>query len=41
VSSLRLDRIDLPARRLEVLGKGSRHRLLAVPAPLARTLRRS
>lgn len=38
VSGLRLDRIDLPARRLEVLGKGSRHRLLAVPAPLARTL---
>lgn len=38
VSNLRLDRIDLDARRMEVLGKGSRHRLLAVPEPLAQVL---
>jgi site-specific recombinase XerD len=38
VTNLRLDRVDLGARRLEVIGKGSRHRLLAVPAPLADTL---
>jgi len=38
VSSLRRDRVDLDGRRIEVVGKGSRHRLLAVPAPLAATL---
>ena len=38
VSNLRRDRIDLDARRLEVLGKGSRHRTLAIPAPLAAVL---
>lgn len=40
VSNLRLDRVDLDGRRLEVLGKGSRHRLLAVPEPLANVLAR-
>jgi len=35
LANLRLDRVDLDGRRLEVLGKGSRHRLLAVPGPLA------
>lgn len=38
VSNLRLDRVDLEGGRLGVLGKGSRPRLLAVPAPLADTL---
>ena len=38
VSNLRRDRIDLDARRLEVLGKGARHRTLAIPAPLAAVL---
>ncbi len=38
ISELRRDRVDLDARRLEVVGKGSRHRILAVPAPLAEVL---
>ncbi|MBK5223913.1 MAG: tyrosine-type recombinase/integrase [Acidimicrobiia bacterium] len=38
VSGLRRDRIDLDARRLEVLGKGSRHRTIAIPAPLGDVL---
>lgn len=35
VSGLRLDRIDLPGRRIEVLGKGARHRTVALTAQLA------
>jgi site-specific recombinase XerD len=38
ISNLRLDRIDLDGRRLEVVGKGARHRLLALPSPLVATL---
>jgi len=38
VSNLRRDRIDVEARRLEVLGKGSRHRIVAIPTPLAEIL---
>ena len=38
LSNLRLDRVDLDGRRLEVLGKGSRHRVLAVPSPLVEVL---
>ncbi len=38
LSELRRDRLDVPARRLEVLGKGARHRTLAIPAPLAAVL---
>jgi integrase/recombinase XerD len=38
LSNLRLDRVDLDGRRLDVLGKGSRHRILAMPAPLASVL---
>lgn len=38
VSNLRLDRLELPDRRLEVLGKGSRPRVVAVPEPLAEVL---
>lgn len=40
VSNLRVDRVDLEGRRMEVLGKGSRHRLLALPAPLVEVLGR-
>lgn len=40
VSDLRRDRLDLANRRLEVLGKGRRHRILAVAAPLAEILGR-
>lgn len=40
VSNLRRDRLDLPNRRIEVLGKGRRHRMLAVAAPLADVLGR-
>lgn len=38
LSNLQRDRVDLPARRLEVLGKGSRRRIVAMPAPLAEVL---
>lgn len=38
VSNLRLDRLDLRHRRLEVYGKGRRHRLLAISVPLAEVL---
>lgn len=38
ISNLRHDRLDLTGRRLEVLGKGSRHRTVAIPAPLAEVL---
>lgn len=38
ISQLRHDRVDLDARRLEVVGKGSRQRMLAVPTPLAEVL---
>ena len=38
VSGLRLDRIDLAGRRLEVLGKGSRHRTIALTTQLAEVL---
>lgn len=34
VSELRLDRVDLAARRIEVLGKGSRHRTIALTTQL-------
>lgn len=40
VSNLRLDRLDLANRRLEVYGKGRRHRMLALTAPLAHILAR-
>jgi site-specific recombinase XerD len=39
-SNLRLERLDLPHRRLEVLGKGRKHRMLAIAAPLAEILER-
>lgn len=38
VSGLRLDRVDVPGRRLEVLGKGSRHRTIALTTQLASVL---
>ena len=38
VSNLRRDRIDLDHRRLEVLSKGTRHRTMAIPEPLAEVL---
>lgn len=38
ISELRRDRVDLDARRLEVVGKGSQPRILAVPTPLAEVL---
>jgi site-specific recombinase XerD len=38
LSGLRRDRVELPERRLEVLGKGSRPRIVAIPEPLAGVL---
>ena len=38
VSGLRRDRVELGERRMEVLGKGSRPRIVAIPEPLAGVL---
>lgn len=38
VSNLHRDRVELAERRLEVLGKGSRPRIVAIPDPLADVL---
>lgn len=38
LSNLRRDRVEVSERRLEVLGKGSRPRIVAVPEPLAEVL---
>ena len=38
VSDLRRDRLDLEGRRFEVVGKGRRHRMVAIAVPLAEIL---